>query len=611
MKRSVYFSTSSVLFIALVLLWIPWLGETLFYSKGEPREAIVAVSMLQSGDWILPVSCGTDIPYKPPFLAWLIAGFAWLFNGGVVNEYISRLPSALAAIALIMGGYTWARRARGERFALYMGLILATSVEFYRAAEACRVDMVLTACMVGAMYILYEIRERQGHDNFGRYCAAALLLTCATLTKGPVGSLLPCLAVGIYCLLRGDRFFTTLGRLTALCIASFVIPAVWYFYAWKSGGDLFLDTVWEENFQRLTGTMSYGSHVRPFYYNFATILIGMLPWTLLVIMAISSLRRLATQPFKPAGLFALTAALTVIIFYCFPSSKRSVYLLPAYPFMAYAVASLAEGISETRINSTFTRILAVLAILVPCVAIITQFYPIMDFRFQPQGWYSYIILFLPAAVSIGWQIQALPRGGIGGACLITWALLLSYSGALMPAVLNPLSDREDAQFLDALAADKPVYVVGPDVHTANAFNINFYMNDRVRRLKSAADADTCPKGTILIFVNMPDTAGLPDTYHLTLLKRRLADTRHPALFAVQTGTPIVRHAIDVATDTVVKQLPPEPEPVIAAPAHAAPAPRDTSAATRRPQKVKRIDRDSTEIRLYLPQQPVSAPPVLD
>ena len=36
-------------FIALlsVLVVVPFLGETIFYSKGEPREAIVALSMLE------------------------------------------------------------------------------------------------------------------------------------------------------------------------------------------------------------------------------------------------------------------------------------------------------------------------------------------------------------------------------------------------------------------------------------------------------------------------------------------------------------------------------------------------------------------------------------
>ena len=53
-------------FIALLstLVIIPFLGETIFYSKGEPREAIVAYSMLESGNWILPLNYGTDIAYK-------------------------------------------------------------------------------------------------------------------------------------------------------------------------------------------------------------------------------------------------------------------------------------------------------------------------------------------------------------------------------------------------------------------------------------------------------------------------------------------------------------------------------------------------------------------
>ncbi len=86
MKRSYI-----ILFLVLGILFIPWLGECVFNTKGEPREAIVAVSMLDSGNWILPESFGQDIPYKPPMLAWLISIFSLVFNGGHVNEFTSRL----------------------------------------------------------------------------------------------------------------------------------------------------------------------------------------------------------------------------------------------------------------------------------------------------------------------------------------------------------------------------------------------------------------------------------------------------------------------------------------------------------------------------------------
>lgn len=82
------------LFVLLLLVCVvtvfPFLGETLFQSKGEPREAIVAVSMLQTDNWILPINNGGDIAYKPPFLHWCVAFFSLL--AGHVTEYTSRLP---------------------------------------------------------------------------------------------------------------------------------------------------------------------------------------------------------------------------------------------------------------------------------------------------------------------------------------------------------------------------------------------------------------------------------------------------------------------------------------------------------------------------------------
>ena len=87
-------------FIALLsmLVILPFLGETIFYSKGEQRAAIVAFSLLESGNWILPVNYGTDIAYKPPFLYWAIAAISSLCGG--VSEYSSRLPSAIAFLAI-------------------------------------------------------------------------------------------------------------------------------------------------------------------------------------------------------------------------------------------------------------------------------------------------------------------------------------------------------------------------------------------------------------------------------------------------------------------------------------------------------------------------------
>ena len=45
------------------LFW--FLGAAPFNTRGEPREAVVAMSMLQDGNWILPVNNGDEIAFKP------------------------------------------------------------------------------------------------------------------------------------------------------------------------------------------------------------------------------------------------------------------------------------------------------------------------------------------------------------------------------------------------------------------------------------------------------------------------------------------------------------------------------------------------------------------
>ena len=50
-----------------------FLGQTFFNTRGEPREAVVALSMLQQGNWVLPVNNGVELAFKPPFFHWCIA----------------------------------------------------------------------------------------------------------------------------------------------------------------------------------------------------------------------------------------------------------------------------------------------------------------------------------------------------------------------------------------------------------------------------------------------------------------------------------------------------------------------------------------------------------
>lgn len=351
--------TGTVLAFICMLALLPFLGLTDFNTKGEPREAVVALSIIDQNNWILPTNNGGEIPYKPPFLHWCVAA-ASMLNGGVVNEYTSRLPSALALIGMTLATFSFFARRRDTAVGLLTATVLFTAFEIYRAGMNCRVDMMLTALSVGAIYMLYRWWER-GMRGFP--ALAILLMSAATLTKGPVGIIIPCLATGCLMLLRGVPFFKAFIWLALWGVLSLILPLCWYAAAYGQGGQEFLDLVIEENFGRMTGTMAYESHLNPWYYNIVTLAAGFLLWTLAAVAALfvarwsglrgsthdawSRLRRNVAE-MRPCTLLALTAAAVIFIFYCLPASKRSVYLMPMYPFTAYFVAEMLIWMSRRR-----------------------------------------------------------------------------------------------------------------------------------------------------------------------------------------------------------------------------------------------------------------------
>ena len=93
-----------LVFILSVLLTLPWIGLGNFYTRGEPREALVAVEMLEQGNFILPFFQG-EFAFKPPMLHWLVALFS--LPQGYVSEITARLPSALACIVMCCAFYSF------------------------------------------------------------------------------------------------------------------------------------------------------------------------------------------------------------------------------------------------------------------------------------------------------------------------------------------------------------------------------------------------------------------------------------------------------------------------------------------------------------------------
>lgn len=501
----------SALFVFLLgcVTLLTFLGYTEYYTKGEPREAIVAVTMLDSGNWILPTNNGGDMAYKPPFFHWCIVAVSKIT--GEVTEYTSRVPSAVALILMTTATFAFYRKRRGESLAMLTALLLLTNFEVHRAGVACRVDMVLTACIVGAMYSLYIWYER---DFKGFPLVGVLLMSGAVLTKGPVGMVLPCLVMGVFMLIRGKNFWKSLLQMSMVGVASLILPALWYYAAYQQGGQQFIDLVMEENFGRFTGTMSYDSHVNPWYYNIITIVSGFAPYTILALMCIAVLKRQnvsvkslswkkirqAIEKMDSTRLYSLLVLVVVFVFYCIPKSKRSVYLLPMYPFIAYFMAELVAYVVKVypKLIDIFLHIIGRAYELLFIIFITVKFcHSSISLSSSLQ---LYVDAIAEAHINVlQMMAMALPillyemRGQL---CrlygsmkmylvpLVVMSVFLALDSTYQPIVLNAKADRATTDKVLSVVPDGPIYSF-VNIEMMRFFVINFYSGNRVVLFESA------------------------------------------------------------------------------------------------------------------------------
>ena len=540
--------------LAIVML-IPFLGLSDFNTKGEPREAVVAYTMLEHGNWILPINNGGDIPYKPPFFHWCIAFFSLFI--GYVNEYTSRLPSAVSLVLMTIGGFVFYAKRKDTQISLIAAILTLTAFEVHRAGINCRVDMVNTAFMVGAMYLLYRWWEKGKHQL---PWLAILCMSGATLTKGPVGIILPCFVMGVFMLTQRENFWGIVWRMALTALLSLIIPFCWYYAAYLQGGDEFLRLVKEENIDRFMGKMAYESHENPAWYNLLTLVMGWAPYTLLLLFSLFILpwKKFSKTRFlenakkaTPLQVFTWLAFLLVLFFYCIPKSKRSVYLLPCYPFMAYLIAEYIVWMMKEKMGAikVYAGVIASLAVILVIATLVIRAGGIPDTIFHGKhaadniamlhaiGESTHGILFYVCYMFLiigAYHIfKALKKKETSQMMKYTLvmiiAIFITLDSTLQPAVLNTKADKHLAPVIEKKFDTGKLYSY-MSIEMMHFFSLNFYLGDKIQQFDKVLPQDgvlMIPEG------DMPDFKekfGKDYTLQKVWEVKRLVECRHPVGF---------------------------------------------------------------------------------
>lgn len=312
------------------------LGGRDIWDIDEGMHAAMAQVMLSTGDWVTPVFNGEAFFDKPPLVNWLTAVSFLLFG---ITEFAARLPSALAGFGTVLLTYSLARRIYGPATAIYAGLILATSFEFIVLSKVVQYDIPFAFFVTLAIwcYAFSILDERRAFRYLlGFYASVGL----AVLTKGPIGAVLPGIAIVGHIAISRDwrRIWATL---LPAGIALFAIVVVPWFVLMEQANPGYLEYfIVKQHFGNFLGGEGamQPRHPEPFYYYVPVLIAGLLPWGLLLPQAVVKYVRSDLSKHQSIGILLLAWLLGVFLFFSVATSKLATYLLPIFPAAAIVVA---------------------------------------------------------------------------------------------------------------------------------------------------------------------------------------------------------------------------------------------------------------------------------
>ena len=315
-------------------LFFVWLGNLPLIEPDEGRNAEVAREMLASGDWITPHY--DTLPYldKPPVFFWLAAAS---FRVAGVSEWAARFTSALAALGTLLLTWFLARRMFNGAVPLRAGTVFATCPLVIILARLVIFDMTLAFFITAALMSYWMARQAQrrasktlsaveGWWDAGFFAAMGL----ASITKGPVGFILPLLTVSAFEAARGrPGELKRLRWLSGLAVF-FLIALPWLVVVSVRNPSFPRYAFWEESIVRFTaGGVRRGGSV---LYYVPVFFGGLFPWSLFLFFAalnrLSRWKELRDDKQAPV-LYLLIWSAVVLVFFSISHSKLPAYFLPA------------------------------------------------------------------------------------------------------------------------------------------------------------------------------------------------------------------------------------------------------------------------------------------
>jgi 4-amino-4-deoxy-L-arabinose transferase-like glycosyltransferase len=167
------------------LIYLPRLGSLELKSE-EGRRVLPAVTMLQTGNYVVP-QIGSE-PYlrKPPLVNWAVAASFKLF--GVRNEWAARLPSVLIVLLAALSFLSASRRSLGPNGSLAAAMFWLTNFGLLEKGRMIEIE-ALYVSLTGLAFVFWLSWWNAPRQRWAAWVLPGIFLGLALLAKGPLALL--------------------------------------------------------------------------------------------------------------------------------------------------------------------------------------------------------------------------------------------------------------------------------------------------------------------------------------------------------------------------------------------------------------------------------------
>ncbi|MDA9261814.1 glycosyltransferase family 39 protein [Flavobacteriales bacterium] len=313
--------------------------------------ASLSAEMSETNNWLQLYHKGNDYLDKPPLHFWLSAASFKLFG---INSFAYKLPSFLFTI---LGAYSTFRLGKllySAQIGKLSALFFYTCFSIVLINQDVRTDTILVGIIVFALWHLIAYVNTNNYMNF---VLGFVGIGLAMLAKGPIGLMVPVLALGSHFLIKKEwsnifKWQWILGLIISFLV---IYPMLWGLYqqfdlqpdksfqlssgmdgTGTSGLRFYL---WDQSFGRITGSNKEWIDPNASIFFFThTFLWSFLPWSIIGLLGLFKKIKTSFSNIKNSEFFTLGAIIIPFI-----AMSKSQFQLPHYIYVFFPLWMILTG----------------------------------------------------------------------------------------------------------------------------------------------------------------------------------------------------------------------------------------------------------------------------